>query len=60
VCSFLAIPRVYVRNYRLTCDATGMGKFEFISGVHNELDRKPFMVMDYNTVRTITIANWLD
>jgi hypothetical protein len=31
----------------------GMGEFKFISGVHSELDRKPFMVMDYNTVRTI-------
>ena len=29
---------------------TGMGKFEFISGIHNELGREPFMVMDYNTV----------
>jgi len=37
-----------------------MGKFEFISGVHYELDRKPFMVMDYNTVRAIIIANLLD
>ncbi|CAN9360054.1 unnamed protein product [Alternaria alternata] len=26
-----------------------MGKFEFISGTHNELGREPFMVMDYNT-----------
>ncbi|RYN75632.1 hypothetical protein AA0120_g11999 [Alternaria tenuissima] len=26
-----------------------MGKFEFISGIHNELGREPFMVMDYNT-----------
>ena len=60
VCSFLAIPSVYVRNYRLTFDAAGLGKFEFISGVHNELDRKPFMVMDYNTVRAIIIANLLD
>ena len=29
---------------------TGMGKFEFISGIHNELGKEPFMVMDYNTV----------
>ncbi|CAN9267379.1 unnamed protein product [Alternaria alternata] len=26
-----------------------MGKFEFISGIHNELGKEPFMVMDYNT-----------
>jgi hypothetical protein len=31
-----------------------MGEFKFISGIHNDLDRKPFMVMDYNTVGVTT------
>ena len=38
------------KSVNIVMTRTGMGKFEFISGIHNELGREPFMVMDYNTV----------
>lgn len=30
-----------------------MGSFRFIGKVHHDLTAKPFMVMDYSTVRTM-------
>lgn len=29
----------------------GMGKFRFVGGAHNDLSTRPFIVMDYSTVR---------
>lgn len=31
----------------------GMGNFRFIGKVHHDLSRKPFMMMDYSTVRAV-------
>ena len=56
VCSLLCCSDVCVvkvgkgDSVNIVMTRTGMGKFEFISGIHNELGREPFMVMDYNTV----------
>ena len=56
VCSLLCCSDVCVgkvgkgESVNIVMTRTGMGKFEFISGTHNELGREPFMVMDYNTV----------
>ena len=53
VCSLLCCSDVCVgkgESVNIVMTRTGMGKFEFISGIHNELGREPFMVMDYNTV----------
>ncbi|KAI5373103.1 hypothetical protein J4E82_008203 [Alternaria postmessia] len=55
VCSLLCCSDVCVgkvgkgKSVNIVMTRTGMGKFEFISGIHNELGREPFMVMDYNT-----------